>query len=242
MLKDFKLSYKRLNNNIINYRESEMFILLSLLHINGFISNKSLFSQFTRLKKGKLIRTIHTYHSKINDRWYNEESINDIYIHILEDMINPNFGNAKLRLERINKLRFLKGLPPKFYKKELNFEETLLYLNKYLNKNRNFCIDHLYHTYIKPNIYNYEYYGGYLEHMFNYDFRDLKNKYINRHSNYDYCCEYCCGTYEDWTRYNQDRISEESNKYISEEILKLINIFLNSKRTYYKNNYKEFTL
>lgn len=233
---NFKLDHKIKYNYSGN--ENNMFVLLSLFHINGLINDSSLKAQFKSLREGKLLRKIGTYHSKINDRWYNDENIFDVYEDIFDSMKHPS-GKAKLRLERINKLRKISGLEPKLFKGFLNFEETLKYLNKYLNKNRNYCIDHLYHEFIKPGISNYEYNYITIRSLLGYDF----SKFEKTTSFYDdYCCEYCCGEYSDWLEYKERQREHEKYKNASEEVLRMVNEFLNSEREKYKGSYKQFTL
>jgi hypothetical protein len=235
MLDKFKLNYK------MTYEDrNNIFVLISLLHVNGFINDKSIAALFNLLRKGKLVRRVETYHSKINDRWYNDESINDVYEDILLDMINPKSAKVKLKRERINKLRALNGLEPKKYKTYLDFDETMKYLNLYLNKNRNYCIDHLYHEFIKPNINCYDYKKNICE-MFSHDFKDIENNYSN-YNDYEYCCEYCCGDYDSWLESVRERNSDIKYQRVKEDIAKLISKFLNTKREKFKNSYKEFVL
>ena len=235
---NFKLDHKIKYNYSGN--ENNMFVLLSLFHINGLINDSSLKAQFKSLREGKLLRKIGTYHSKINDRWYNYENIFDVYDDIFESMKNPS-GKVKLRLERINKLKKLSGLEPKLFKNYLDFEETLKYLNKYLNKNRNYCIDHLYNEFIKPGIKNYEYNSSTIKNLLGQDFSEFE---YNSYSSYDeyYCCEYCCGEYSDWLEHKGRERDREKYKNASKEILNVVNKFLNSKREKYKGSYKQFTL
>jgi len=77
--------------------------------------------------------------------------------------------------------------------------------------------------------------------MFNYDFSVLENRYSSSYDD-DYCCEYCCGEYSEWLLSNSYRRDYEINKSTRNEIVKLINVFLNDKREKYKGSYKEFTI
>lgn len=229
----FKINHKSVTNYCSN--ENKIFLVISLLHANGIINNDSINSLFKNLRKGKLNRTVNTYRSNINKQWYNYENIYDIYDDILDDMINPKSPKAILRLERINKLRRINGLEPKSYKTFLNFEEVMKYLNLFLNKNRNFCIDHLFNEYIKPAIRQSEYSISYINNMFDYDF-----SYFERTNSYsdDYCCEYCCGDYDDWY-YD---VKGRKNERIRNDITEIISEFLNTKRTKYKGSYKKFVI
>lgn len=236
MLKDFKINHKSVIDSYYSLgeeRNKELFLLISLLHINGFINNQSLNSLFNLLRKNKLYRQVNTYHSRINDKWYNDDSIIEIYEDVFDSMIHPKNKNVLLKLERINKLRKIDNLPPKVYKEYLTFEEVLKYLNRYLNKTRNYCIDYLFYEFIAPNIRT-EYREHVLNSMFNYDFSKLNEKYSV--SDYGYCCEDCDGPYEDYMSY---RYSQKSD-YVKKEINKMVNVFLNEKREKYKGSYKEY--
>lgn len=233
-LKNFKINHK---SQAYYYKDNnKIFLVISLLHINGFINDDSIKSLFKRLREGKLLRYVRTYHSNINNKWYNEESIYDIYNDILDDMTNPKSAKVLLRLERINKLRKVNGQEPKIYKTHLNFEETIKYLNLFLNKNRNYCIDHLFHEYIVPCINYCGYYNlSELNKTFDYDF-----SYLERSNTYSdtYCCDYCCGDYDSWYSYNSEKNREE----IKKEITELISEFLNTKRNKFKGSYKKFVI
>lgn len=227
--------YKEIKDITLNYKDNEtnenLFVVISLLHINGFINNQSLHALFKSLKENKLNRQINTFHSKINNKWYNDEHILEIYEDILETSISEHKNSLKIR--RLNKLNSLNGLPKINYKTELNFEETLKYLNKYLNKNRNYCIDYLFYEFIRPAISRYRYYQ-YLNRMFDYNFEKFKRDT----SDYEYCCDYCCGPYDQWYEYREDSSYDGIENRICEEISK----FLNTKREKYKGSYKEFKL
>lgn len=72
-----------------------------------------------------------------------------------------------------------------------------------------------------------------LTNMFDYNFSNFEKSY---NSDDYYCCEYCCGEYENWLK------SRNVYKYtvIKKDIYKKISQFLNTKRTKYKGSYKEF--
>lgn len=228
------LSELKIDKNTSSESKNKMFVLLSLLHINGFINNASLHSNFKNLRNGKMLRRINTFHSRINNKWYNDDSVTDIYESILEDMIDLKNPKARLNFERTNKLRQLSGLVPRKFKTELTFEETLKYLNFYLNKNRNYCIDYFFHEFIKPNILRFEY-NKTLNNMFNYNFNYIEDEEKRSHD-WEYCCEYCCGPYESWL----DNRSVINYRNVRREICKIISEFLNTKREKYKGSYKEF--
>lgn len=241
MITELKLNYKDLGYYTTD--ESNMFILISLLHANHLINNDSLKTQFKRLKEGKLYRRVNTYYSKINDRWYNDESIFEVYTDILDSMQNPKSPKVRLKLERLNKLRKINGLQPIVFKTHLNFEEILKYLNKYLNKNRNYCIDHLFHEFIKPIAKRYEYNSIAVKNMFDFDFYSIEQSYKHNYYDYDdYCCEYCCGEYNDWLDSKHERRDYEIKIKMLESISEKVTEFLNTKREKYKGSYKKFII
>lgn len=225
---DFKLGY----NNFNVREENKLIIIISLLHLNGFISHKSLVALFKKAREGKLYRRVNTYRSNVNKKWYSDESTYEIYLDIFETKMNPKDKLERLKLERINKLRKLDGLEETKFKTYLDFEETIKYLNLYLNKPRNYCIDHLFYEYIKPCVNSYSY-STELLNMFNCDFSNLEYSY-SIHDNY-YCCEYCCGDYNDWLESQEYYKKEELKKLIFKEI----SDFLNKKRKQYKGCNKE---
>jgi hypothetical protein len=233
-LNNFKINH----NTVVNHcsDEKKLFLVISLLHINGFINNDSIKSLFKNLREGKLNRRINTYYSKITKEWYDYERIYNIYNDIFSNLTNPKSASVILRLERINKLRKINGLEPKIYKTYLSFEETLKYLNLFLNKNRNFCIDHLYYEYISPSIKETIYSFRSINEMFEYDFSYLENK--NSYGEGEYCCSDCCGDYDDWYEYIRSR----KNDHMKIDIAELISEFLNDKRTKYKGSYKKFVI
>jgi len=233
------LSKFKIKPNSTYEHESKMFILISLLHINGFINDDSLFSNFKLLREKKMIRHVNTYYSHVNNKWYNSEHIVEIYEDILHSKLNPRDKKEIQRIERLNKIREINGLEPKKYKTELNFDETMKYLNFYLNKNRNYCIDHLFHEFLKYNINNYA--NRVLNSIFEYDFSTVESRY-NHFNDDEYCCEYCCGDYDDWDRDRREYNSGIKDKEVRTEISKMISEFLNSKRVKYKGSYKEYVV
>ena len=231
---NFIISHTSVTNNCST--ENKLFLVISLLHINGFINNDSIKKLFKNLREGKLNRRVNTYYSKITKEWYDYENIYNIYEDIFDKLINPKSPSVLLKLDRINKLRKINGLEPKIFKSYLDFEDVLKYLNLYLNKNRNFCIDHLYHEYIQPAIKESGYTFRYINGMFKYDFSYLESR--NSYHSDNYCCEDCCGDYDDWYDYVQSRKMEA----MREDIAELVSKFLNTKRTQYKGSYKKFVV
>lgn len=236
MLENFKLYRNAAQNG-----NNNMFIIVCLLHANGFINNESLKAKFKQLREGKLLRRVNTFRSNISKDWYNDETTLDIFEDVFEKMTNPKSGKEKLRLERINKLRVLNGLESKKFKTELTFDETLKYLNLYLNRCKNYCIDHLFHEFIKPNINRFEYGSSYnLNEIFSYNFSKLEFNDDDYDSEWEYCCEYCCGDYSDWLEHRYYQKREKKAQQVKKEIAKLVSDFLNSKREKHKGSFKDY--
>lgn len=219
---EFKIDYK--SNRLDTHKN--IFILISLLHINGMINDDSIKALFKLLRENKLVRRVNTYRSNINKKWYNDETTFEIYTDVFESKITPKTAHEKLVLERINKLRKLSGLAPKVVKTHLNFDDIMKYLNLYLNKNKNFCIDHLFFEYIKPaiNDFEFEHREHTLNDMFTYNFSELKI-IKDRYKNDWYWDDY----YDD---YDDDYETRRNNKVTCEKITLEISNFLNTKRTH----------
>lgn len=63
--------------------EGSMLLILSLLHIEGKITDQKLKGQFAALRNGTLQAPKRTYHCDINDQWYNSEPVSDIWSDLL---------------------------------------------------------------------------------------------------------------------------------------------------------------
>lgn len=157
-------------------REHVLFTLIVQLHINGKINEQSLSALFNNLKQGKLDRRVKTYHCTYNDRWYYDESMLDILINVVSEL----------------------------YPQDIPMEKMIYYVNRYLNKPRNYCIDHIIGNFILPIIKQYQnaiHYGGY-DHtlsklrLFNLDLPCVQSYDIYEPSGY--CCSDCDGDYEDY--------------------------------------------
>lgn len=167
--------------------ENKLFILLVVFHRNKLISDHSLRDLFNNLKAGKLNRRVGTFKCKLNNVWYNDERILNIYIDVLSNVHDT----------------------------VIPMKEFLEYVNKYLNKPRNYCIDYLISNFVLPffddcdSKHNYWYGSSYdrdqavrILQSFNI------SKTLNNPNGYDYdryeptgyCCEDCDGDYENYKR------------------------------------------
>jgi hypothetical protein len=160
-------------------QEYRFFLILAALHNEKKISNELLKGQFSSLRKGDLLKRKNTYNSKISKRWYNFDSME----HIFEDY-----------------LYLIKG--------EIEFETIIGYLNLYLNKNYNYClnvfavefISKLYDAWDPTYCHDTNFY----DHIKFYVFGE--NLFPMKKESYYSCCDYCgcCGC---------------TNKYKKNEIL-----------------------
>jgi len=157
-------------------REQILFTLIVQLHINGKINEQSLSALFNNLKQGKLDRRVNTYHCTYNDKWYNDESMLEILIDVISEL---------------NVL-------------DIPMQKMIYYVNRYLNKPRNYCIDYIIGNFILPFINqsaNSQHYGGYECTLSKLRLFNLTLPDICGYDNYEpsgYCCEDCDGDYEDY--------------------------------------------
>ena len=157
-------------------REQLLFTLIVQLHINGKINEQSLSALFNNLKQGKLDRRVNTYHCTYNDKWYNDEPM----LYILLDVV------SELKAE------------------DIPMQRMIYYVNRYLNKPRNYCIDYIIGNFILPIIKQYEnacHYGGYdytlsKLRLFNLTLPDVES--YDSYKPCGYCCEDCDGDYDDY--------------------------------------------
>ena len=115
------------NWRLIYYTEIEhklvVFLIITHLHLQGKINDAKMKAMFSSLKKGTLLRKVNTHHCKINNRWYSDEGIFGILCKAYNEVC---------------------------VRKDLDIEVVLKYLNKFLNANRNYCINYIYIEFILP--------------------------------------------------------------------------------------------
>ena len=95
------------------------------MHYNKLINDQSLNSYCNNYKNDTLLRRINTYHCKINNTWYTDIPSIDPLIDVYVNQCSDV---------------------------ELSLDVILKYLNRFLNKNKNYCIDQFYYKYVKPII------------------------------------------------------------------------------------------
>lgn len=107
-------------------------ILLTLIgvHYSGKITDDKLKGQFNALRKGTLQKKRNVYHCEITDRWYNNDSVHEIWEDV-SDLIT----------------------------KEIPLNTLIEYIDKFENKGKNYAINVFGGQYLNPlyNCWNPEY-------------------------------------------------------------------------------------
>jgi hypothetical protein len=205
-----KDGYIRLYN--IEQKNIVLLIIINL-HIDGKINDAKMFALFKQYNNNTLLLRKKTYHCKINNQWYNNESMFQIYIDCYHTLCTD---------------------------KNINIEIILKYLNLLLNKNKNFCIDFLYFEFLKPMIESVGYkYCGYDKYYFdilsflNFEYTDYMtwNEFKESSSSINgYCCSDCDGSL---IEYQQYKYAEYLGFDFKEKILAKTKKFLNNFKTKY---------
>lgn len=209
--------------------EDKVFLIIVQFHRNGIINDQSLNHYFKSLKDGTLGRLVNTYHSKLNDKWYDHEGMFTIIKDIYED------EDHKLKMP----------------KSDIPFDIMLKYLNRYHNKCKNYCVDALYYQFIKPLIEQYQSRIGYhgwshysvsnsdaiLLLLANYGF-NLNVEMFCHYEAYGYCCSDCSG---DRDKYNENQFQMYAMKNNVDSIKDTIHRYITSLYTadYLKNPTKK---
>ena len=184
------------------------FLYVIFMHKNGIINREKMIAMFRSLREGTLLRYVNTYHCNINDKWYNGESMIDV----LEDVF--------------------KGAKP-IQHEQIDFDEMLSYLNLYLNKPKNYCIDYIYSRFVNPLIQSF---GGYARQLdtiqsFGINCRVHSIIAFENFSPSGYCCDDCDGDYMDYKRSQYERECIDGTK---DKLKKAFTEFLIGKRKVYK--------
>lgn len=160
--------------------KTKMFTLGIFMHKYGVINDEKLKAIFRNAATNPNNRK-GTYHCKIIDKWYHDEK----YIDILKEAWYKHPNN-----------------PGSIY--EIEMEELIKYVNRFLNKPRNYCIDWIRSHYIDKIVngmseWNIHRLSDYIE---SYGF-DLRGIYYDEW-NYEpstptgWCCEDCDGPWENF--------------------------------------------
>lgn len=185
-------------------------LVIANLHLQQKITDEKMKGMIASLRNKTLLRTVKTHHSKINDKWYNDQPMSYVLLDVYHTMCRY---------------------------KEIDLEEFIPYINLYLNKNRNFCIDYIFFNFVQPYLNQIEDYiqvlnsFGILEKnsILSFDEADRIHSLSGGH-----CCEDCDGSLYDYKKSNYKH--NYLNGYKKEADKKLRNYLLAKKSvSAYKN-------
>jgi len=183
-------------------RNETLFLTIVLLHYNGLINDESLKGLFRNLRNKTLDRRVNTYHCKINDQWYNDETM----FNILSEVLNDSY----------------------ITKPEIDITEFIKYVQQYLSKNKNYCLDYIYYQFVKPYINNYGN-SNILKYILSFKINMDVNS-IDYEPTGCYCCEDCDGLYSDYKRSNYNfNVVRENKKIIETSIKKYFDSIRNKR-------------
>jgi len=194
------------------YFNNDKKALLIIIHLfeHNLINYKSFNAYIKKYKDGTISKSKNTYHCKVNDKWYNFESMSNIYLELYS----------------------YRNLP----KNNIPIEKFIEYIMLVLNKKRNYCIDYIFFEFYKPiidsinsrNKYNLEIKVSILN-----SFR-LKNELIISEPSYSgWCCDDCSGDFDIYVENQyENRFIECFKQYIKYSI----NDFTNLKKDIFHGN------
>ena len=116
-----------LKNEMLSSK-TRVFLMIVFLHYNKIITEEKMKGMLRSLRKDTFIRRVNTHKCSITGHWYDNEST----FEILKDA----FEYSHIRSKTI------------FYK------EFITYINLFLNKNYNYCLNWIYHELIEPTLKN----------------------------------------------------------------------------------------
>jgi hypothetical protein len=190
-------------------------MIICHLHEQKKISDDKLKGMFASLRKGTLDRKVNTFHNTINDRWYNDETMYEILCDTYNELC---------------------------VRKDMELNVFLEYLNKYLNANKNFCINFVYTNIIEPlinsvyqitdeqiNCFKSFQLPSDLDTIMSYEEAERKH-YLDS----GYCCRDCDGCL---SVYKHNRYAELVGRDLKEGYRKIFKSYLLSQKTpsAYKN-------
>jgi hypothetical protein len=193
--------------NYLYYPEIEhklvVFLIITHLHLQNKINDKKMQALFLSLKKGTLIRKVNTYHCKINNKWYNDEGMFGILCEVYNEVC---------------------------IRKDLDIEIVLKYLNKFLNANRNYCINYIYTEFILPlfndlsSKKNVSLLKSFEVKNFNVNYVSYEEASMYGDLSFGYCCSDCDGCLGEYKRnryeynYNNPSNIKQMKQYFIDEL------------------------
>lgn len=186
-----------LRGKYVYEHDIELFLIAVMLHKQKRINDDKLKALFKQSKSKERIFK-RTYHCKINDEWYSDEPFVDIMQNVLSEL--PHAGYF------------------------VEIEELIKYVNLYLNKNRNYCIDYIHHEIVKPLIEKFERGNSYLQDFVmnalkDFDIDKESTTYVS-YENFQphgYCCSDCDGSYN---QYKSQQYEREVTRTFKEDYTK----------------------
>ena len=122
-----------INSDYTLEHEDTVFLISVFMFHNGVINRAKFLAILKQLREKTFLRKVKTYHSKINDRWYDHEGTYTTMKDVWDDSKVFN----------------------KIVKKSISMDEFLGYVNLLLNTPKNYCIDYTYEHFIMPHIVAY---------------------------------------------------------------------------------------
>ena len=166
--------------------KTKFFTLLIFMHKYGVINDDRLIALFNNARKNPEARK-GTYKCTINDKWYHDEK----FIDILYDawIKHPNYPGSR---------------------GEIEMEELINYVNRFINKPRNYCIDWIRSHYLESVVDNIRKWNINELVKITDSFGIKSSVYVSEYffEPSGHCCEDCDGPWEDYkaSRYEYDVI------------------------------------
>ena len=186
-------NYWGFTNNALSHETTILLVIISL-HIQKLINDDKLKAMLKSLKAGTLLRKVNTYNCKINGKWYNDELMYLILLDVYNELCK---------------------------REDISLDDLLKYLNLYLNRNKNFCIDWIYFDIIEPLIQVND--SRSLE-TFGVEGLDIGLSFEEADRLYGlgegYCCEDCDGCYKEYKKSRYRQYYKKDNKEKTEKLFK----------------------
>ena len=202
-----------ITNEHMRYRleeETLLFLIIISLHYNKIITDDKLKGMFKGLRDKSLNKFRNTYHCTINNRWYNDESMLSILSEVHDELCPRT---------------------------DLELDVVLSYLNKYLSRNKNFCIDWVYFSILHLLINsNNDYIFKFLRSEFGInmssEFMTFTEAKEHGYLDGSYCCEDCDGDYNEHLRNQYEYLY---GRHAMENFEKRFKAYLLTQKTHLKN-------
>jgi len=221
-------NYRDIYSSRIPFGQSEnnktLLLILIFLYKAEKINRQRFLALSKQIKENKMDRRVNTFHCTINDKWYNDERMLDIYLDVLHTLA-PNI--------------------------EIDFKDFLPYLMLHTGKGRNYTIDWFFYEYIEPLINYYESCGSYFsvnewgikqalgamqsfEINFSKSIMKSYEKWEDSFGGDGYCCDDCDGDYGDYCRSRYvSYVVSNNKKTLREDFSVVLNSFKDA--AYLKN-------